>query len=103
MRTAESRRHGKESQHRFHLLIQAPGDQIERTDSGKFQEIVEQAFQSRTLVVHDIDLVASAAFPRRFGFRQILGQQIHIHADHSQRVLDFVGQRPSQFGQFVVA
>ncbi len=79
-----------------------PGARSKRAHPGEFEEIVQQILQPRALLVDDIELGPGPPLARRLRVGKILGQQIHVHANHGQRVLDLMRQRAGQFSQLVI-
>ena len=63
---------------------------------GELEEIVQQVLQPLALPLDQLDLLQCPAVAGRFGVAEILRQQLHVHADGRQRVLDFVGQPAGQ-------
>mgnify|MGYP000408647130 CR=1 FL=1 len=83
-------------EHAIDHLVQTPGRQLQVAQSGKLEEIAKQVLQPRALLLDGVNLGHCAAFTRILRVLEILRQQIHVHPDHGQRILDFVMQPCSQ-------
>src|SRR5690606_23269923 len=90
-----------ERQHAFDLIVQTTSAQVQSAQPGELEKVVEQTFEPRALLLHDLDLGERPAFARRLRLVEILGQQLHVHANHREWVFDLVRQRASQLGQFL--
>ena len=90
-------------QHALDLIVQAARMQVQIPQPGKAEEIVQQILQPRDLLLNQFDLGQSPATVVALRFGQILRQQIHVHPDDRQRILDLMRQRSGQLGQLVVA
>jgi len=56
------------------------------------EEVVQQVLQPQAFPLDQFDLFERPAVAGLVGVAEILRQQLHVHADGRQRVLDFVGQ-----------
>ena len=76
--------------------------QLELADLVEPQEVVEQVLQPRALPADHVDLGQGPPLAGRLRLGKILGQEVHVHADDRERILDLVGQRAGQRGQLGV-
>ena len=91
-----------EIQHLPDLHVQVARLKVQPVGLGELEEVVQQVLQPLAFPLHQFDLLQRAAVAGRFGVAEILGQQLHVHADRRQRVLDFVGQPARQPRDFRV-
>ena len=74
--------------------------QIQIAAAREAEKIVEQILQPSALLADHFDFGQRPAFARRSAFGEILGQELHVHANHGEWVLDLMRQRTGQFRQF---
>ena len=85
------------------LAVKASRFKFERAEFGESQEIVEQRFQSRTLLDHGFSSLKGSPRVRRGHGFEVFVKQLHVHDDDGEWVLDFMRKGTGQTREFVVA
>ena len=68
------------------------------------EEVVEQVLQPLAFPLHQVDLFHRPAFAGGVGLAEVLGQQLHVHADRRKWILDLVRQpagKPHDLGVLI--
>ena len=69
--------------------------QIEFANAGKPQKLIQQILESHTLLANQIDLRQRSSIPLVLRIRKVLAEQIHVHPNHGQRILDSCASDPA--------
>jgi hypothetical protein len=70
--------------------------ELETARPDELEEVVEDALERATFFLEELETLEHPAVARRFGFGEVLDQQVKIQAEDGEGVADFVDERAGE-------